>query len=546
MTLTHFHHFKFILPGLFNSSYGRALFEHAFEAKTYERHQDTRSSNMQVPNNNTPQVATPVKLATSSAALQTTFPPPPPPPPPPPMNPCKIYVIDAANMYATKLGLPKCRLREAWPFESLGAGVDGLDSTPHWASRHASGHWVAENIRASPYYTENIRKADLWYVNSHCYALWHESLWHLAKRDPAAPLFSPFNHISAAISNLFVYGVMQMSHFTRTAGRRVIISRPTAGSPPGGMMDTCARLKRSFFLASERAVFCDNDRDRAANGDSLILPLVVVEGLNVTGSVRDGPERTIFLYYQSRCPIDMDNLDKNEILTEIEHGASLAGEPSMLGQRLLSAMHAELGQESDLVHAWDDIHISCSPDKDPTQAEVLDAMRRAIFCPVMAHGTQATRALPAAVLSGCIPVFFGEPYHAMPLAGDIDYPSIAVFFNITESGKEPPPATEDEAWKPQPPGELEINAGIEGALVAVSTFTDALKYLREIPKERIEAMQAAIDAERLKYYYPLMPGGTMSPAGEIIVKRMCEYATKLNATLDAQAAERAARLDKLP
>ena len=506
--------------------------------------------------------------STESSSPQLRHPPPPSPPPspPPPMNPCKIYIVDPSEELAPELGLPKCKLSEAWPFDQPGKGVDGLDATPHWAARHAAGHWVAEAIRNSAYYTNDIKSADLWYVNTHCYALWHESLWHYAQQNDSD--FNAFNPISTTISRLAVDGIMAMKYFTRTAGRRYIISRPTAGSPPGGLMDTCARLKRSFLLGSERAVFCDNDRDRAAHGESMILPLVVIEGglTNVTASIRKGPSRTIFLYQKSRCPVlpiessttEADTLNKtptqlypeDDDAEELKHGASLAGVPSTLGQRFLAAMHAELGtnnpNKKKNTKLLADVDVSCIEDDDPQQAEIIHSMRRATFCPVLASGTQASRALPAAALAGCIPVFFGPPFHALPFAGDVQYHKIAMFFNITESGKEPEPETEEERLRPKPPGNLEPNAGIENFIIEVPTFTAAVEYLRTIPKERIDAMRAVLDTERFKFYYPPLPGKKVSAAGEIMLRKMCEYATKFNATIAAQQADRAERMDKLP
>ena len=466
--------------------------------------------------------------------------------------------MDPSKELAPDLGLPKCSIKEAWPFDAPGSGVDGFDATPHWAARHASGHWVAEAIRHSPYHTKDIKEADMWYVNTHCYALWHESFWHLAQQDDSAPPFNPFNEVSSTISRLVVEGIMQMKYFTRTAGRRYIISRPTAGTPPGGILDTCARLKRSFLLTSERAVFCDNDRDRAANGDSLILPLVVIDGVNVTRRSSRKGHRDIFLFYKSRCPVDMDaevtKGARGGASVELKHGASMAGEPSMLGQRLLAAMYSELSgsdssgdDDDDDGVDMSDVDVTCFEDGDPAHTDILAAMRRSVFCPVMAFGSQATRSLPAAALSGCLPVFFGPYFHALPFAGDINYRSIAVFFNITESGRDPEPEEgSEDALRPKPPGELEPNARLEDIVVEVPSFTAALRYLKSIPGEVIAEMQAVLEVERLKFYYPPLPGDQQSAAGEIIVRRMCEYATKLNGTLAAVAAEREERFDKLP
>lgn len=48
--------------------------------------------------------------------------------------------------------------------------------------------------------------------------------------------------------------------------------------------------------------------------------------------------------------------------------------------------------------------------------QLLEKMRRTIFCPIVASNVQSSRRLSEAVLSGCIPVFFGPPFHTLPLA----------------------------------------------------------------------------------------------------------------------------------
>jgi hypothetical protein len=35
-------------------------------------------------------------------------------------------------------------------------------------------------------------------------------------------------------------------------------------------------------------------------------------------------------------------------------------------------------------------------------------------------------------MTGCIPVFYGPPFHTVPLGTDVDYRTFAVAFNLTE------------------------------------------------------------------------------------------------------------------
>ena len=368
----------------------------------------------------------------------------------------------------------------------------------------------------------------------HCYATWYNAQRHQAAARGAP---SPFNDASAWMSRLLTDGVMQMRTFTHTAGRRFIISRPRARAPPGAMMDTCAQLKRTFMLAGERGVFCDNDRDRAAHGDSLILPYTVVAGVDVNASARAGP-RLDLLYYRDTCPP-----------TGGAEGAAGGwpdsdAPPDAPGPSLVRRMFEELGDG----RGGAGVNVTCGCARCPQavgQVEEQHAMEAAVFCPVMASETQASRRLPAAALAGCMPVLFGPPFHALPLAADIRYADFALVFNLTRyaaAAAAPPPPGE-----PRVPGELEPDAGLAGGVIRVENFAEAVEYLRALPEARLASMREALDEERLKFYYPPLPGFRQSVAGKLVVRRMCEYATRINVAAAAQRlAQKPADMPKIP
>ena len=65
---------------------------------------------------------------------------------------------------------------------------------------------------------------------------------------------------------------------------------------------------------------------------------------------------------------------------------------------------------------------------------IMDRMRNATFCLSMPGDSASTRRLSETIMAGCIPVFLGPPYASMPMAGDVRYRDIGVFFNITGGG----------------------------------------------------------------------------------------------------------------
>jgi hypothetical protein len=63
---------------------------------------------------------------------------------------------------------------------------------------------------------------------------------------------------------------------------------------------------------------------------------------------------------------------------------------------------------------------------------VLEDLARARFCLVIAGDTASSRRLSEIMAAGCIPVFVGPPWHALPLSPFIDYFSFALFFFLEE------------------------------------------------------------------------------------------------------------------
>jgi hypothetical protein len=474
---------------------------------------------------------------------------------------CKIYIIDPSTELAPDLGIPPCdlTLTSTWPFGSSNLSystVDGLQNTPHWAAQHASGYWISQALKASDQVTTDPEEADLYYVDTHCYWMWYESLWHESKRNKST--FDPFNPVANYLSRLFVEGVFNMKAFTRSAGRRMIISRPAAGVPPGAMMDVCARLKRSFILASEPAVFCDVDRYRVSKGESLILPLVVLPPQESLLGGHSGPfrfwngmeRRNTLFFYIGKCTGNK----KNELWSdELGHATLMGGGPSVMGYDVQEAMLEDLKNYDKAT-----IHVTCydpTTEPEPLQSIIMQEMRQSTFCAVLPLGSQASRALPSAMLSGCIPVFFGPPYHTLFLSNDIDYASIGVFFEILLPGHEATKVNNQSQSQSQPLGSLELplfamDDGI--TLIRVASFQDAVQYLKSMKASQIAAKQKALRSQRLKAYYPpVQEPGTpnsknRSVLGNVVINRMCDYASSVSETIKISAAERAARLDILP
>jgi hypothetical protein len=65
--------------------------------------------------------------------------------------------------------------------------------------------------------------------------------------------------------------------------------------------------------------------------------------------------------------------------------------------------------------------------------QLMQYLSDSVFCPVLPGDDQSSQHLTERYLMGCIPVFVGPPYHAMPFEKEIDYGASAVFINVTNS-----------------------------------------------------------------------------------------------------------------
>jgi Exostosin family len=65
--------------------------------------------------------------------------------------------------------------------------------------------------------------------------------------------------------------------------------------------------------------------------------------------------------------------------------------------------------------------------------QMMRYLTQSVFCPVLPGDDQSSQHLTERYLTGCIPVFVGPPFHAMPFSQEISYAASAVFINVTLS-----------------------------------------------------------------------------------------------------------------
>eukprot|EP00890_Picochlorum_soloecismus_P006676 jgi/Picsp_1/833/NSC_04321-R1_hypothetical protein COCSUDRAFT_64203 [Coccomyxa subellipsoidea C-169] len=431
---------------------------------------------------------------------------------PQPSTGCKIHVWDLGRDVAPELGMSVCNITDVWPFDHPGSGIAGMRRTAHMDAPHAAGYWLSNAVKASPYYESNIEKADLVLLDTHCYESWYFVLEHLMEEGIEEDS-GPVNDLSLMISRVFVEGVMTSKQFVRSKGKKFVIVRPTLGAPPGAMLDTCAKLKMSFIVSSERGVFCDNDRDKAFHGQSIILPLVSRDDGR---SVPHVSNREIFFYLRFPC---YKEINKDLNAAKIFINALLKHAPELKTSDILIDLPEQ----------------ACASDKRlKGRALVRDNMARSRYCGIIPSlSSQATVELSLAVQSGCIPVFLGPPFHAMPLSLDIDYSKIAIFVHIVEHVR----SIWDSQQNPMAAGDLEPDEIIKLLTVQVPDFPAAIKHLRHMSASLTEMLQKQLSSERNKFRFDSTDSTSTTT---IALKRMCEYSNRMKTENEQKARDRAA------
>lgn len=144
---------------------------------------------------------------------------------------------------------------------------------------------------------------------------------------------------------------------------------------------------------------------------------------------------------------------------------------------------------------------------------LLASMSRSVFCPILPSNTQSSRRLSEAMLTGCIPVFVGEPFHTLPLATDVPYASFALFVNVSDSSawvNTSSPKWEhnhmiSKAWKLD-------DLSVRSSVVTIPRLADLVRLLRSMPADEVAARQAGVIAHRLKFYYPAATAEALASA----------------------------------
>eukprot|EP00884_Botryococcus_braunii_P004110 jgi/Botrbrau1/136/Bobra.0022s0122.1 len=199
-----------------------------------------------------------------------------------------------------------------------------------------------------------------------------------------------------------------------------------------------------------------------------------------------------------------------------------------------------------LANSAPDVRIECTGDKKELKDEhskqiVHDEQvalyHNSVFCLVIPGDSQTSRRLPEAVLTGCIPVFYGPPFHTIPLGTDLDYRDFSIAFNLTEPqawnknvrvswnlsmderANERGP-TDARFWIPDVPYLVEW-------AIQVPNLKAMVQGLRNVPAAEVQRLQAGLNAVGSRFLYMPLPSGSGNAKvslSSLLINHMCRRA----------------------
>ncbi|KAL6777796.1 hypothetical protein ACKKBG_A15670 [Auxenochlorella protothecoides x Auxenochlorella symbiontica] len=417
---------------------------------------------------------------------------------------CSIYVLDPAR----DLGMPACDYSDTaiWPHALKKTGLGG-STVPlqHWEYQYSTHLWLEEAITNSGARTDRLSRADLIFVNMHCYEIWRAGKWWQTHKEGVKNGVDPELYRVQAMEYLRSWPQWRQSN-----GSRFVVA-PFNPALPKKTLDAQRPCSSSpFVITSEHSMMCEQKLEAHAR-QGLIVPYVTdthQEGFDPLAATRD-----TLLFYRGGCS---------------PSSSSAPSGPRYSSGKLLRRAVVDAVQASNAT----DVDVRCGCDICPgalSHSQVLARMRSSRYCLMLPGDKASSRRGTEAALSGCIPVIVGPPWHTLVLADDIDHAASSVFISVRHVTWVV--ANASLARFDNRPGVLTdwyLDTELRpGEMLHVDTLAEVLGVLRGMPPEVLAAKQAALAREAYKQYWLPAPGEDKSQLGEIVVKRLCEHAQAL-------------------
>eukprot|EP00884_Botryococcus_braunii_P001170 jgi/Botrbrau1/11053/Bobra.92_2s0024.1 len=458
--------------------------------------------------------------------------------------PCKIYILDLAEI-AAEHGLPACDLSNfvAEKFTQIPllkevAEERKLSYLPHYFTANSGPWFLYDTMVTQGLNVKDPDSADIIYVHDYCYKMWWLARVHsrpVSEEDESRPgnvLLELYKHM------------MDGDLWKRHNGSNFVFFQSHTGFAKyytGTLYERmlCRKFGNSHHFINVRA---QRYRCKAYNESNFsIVPSAVHvqelvnfydmerELLQMAKTMEEKKRirtRDTLIFFRGKCtPV------RSAWATDkVNHGK--------LMRRDIALQVRDAGP---------DVQVECTGAKEElgelqakpiTHDQQVHRYFKSIFCLMLPGDSQTSRRLPEAVMTGCIPVFVGPPYHTMPLTNALDYSKFALFFNVTGEASwnvnqtirweldlalRCPAPTFSEFWVPD-------MKDIFSYTINVPSVMDMVGYLRTMNHQRIRQLQVGLRAVRALFLYMALPGkegGRTQTASHVLIGEMCRRSARL-------------------
>lgn len=284
-----------------------------------------------------------------------------------------------------------------------------LDS--HTLGTHAAPWFLSKAIRSSSHYTSNLEEADIVYVDDYClYTKWLADVHSVGRDRPT---------LAGQALDLAYDLLLASPRWQRNYGADFALYDAHPGYRAGAA-DRSVQMKICFSFVNATMMIVDTPM-RNTCPTFLAMPRVFVTpyapnslGSSSADHVGLPPrvllsDRTTLVYSRAQCH---------------KKKTTNAGK----SMRWFFSQKAMVDQP--------DVDVKCTnSDLGGTHApfeEMFTSMSHSRFCMAFPGDAASTRRLSEIMLSGCVPVFPGPPYHSMPFSEHIDWRAAGVFFNVSD------------------------------------------------------------------------------------------------------------------
>lgn len=197
-------------------------------------------------------------------------------------------------------------------------------------------------------------------------------------------------------------------------------------------------------------------------------------------------------------------------------------EDRSIGMRMRFAAVRVFGQ----IHE-SDVSVKCKCSSCPGREEhshMIKRLSRSRFCLIIPGDTQASRRLTEVILMGCIPVFVGPPFHALPLGRYVDYNSIGYFFHVKHANWDfqSADAQNVDMWRLDSPV----------TMIDVDFLIDIYTFLRDVRDCEIKRKQRALRDNRRFFVYEGTLKEEKPQAVDVVLHSLC---TKIRSRQDGDS-----------